>query len=428
MPTRQKYGKQKHIHMDQHKRKVEEHNLRELERLRNRRTSLSDDMDMERALKYAKKELAAKGGNQLAKQWEVQKAVGSYHADLDSFAGFQSYKQMVLEQSAEKFSVPSSPSLPDLARSVSSSSKSRLRLAPLRRSSFNLERTLQIAHQSLNEPRPPSPLSFDTLRLADRQKDREIEKRIRDATRLPTKLPPHVLQEIKLLRSKYGIVSRAGKEQVADTDLSRLDPGGTLHWLNDEIINFYGALVLERSERFAANKENLLNGAVKKRKGKVEYLNVHYFSTFFWPKVEKSYKDTRLNKWTKKDAALIPVNHGNVHWTLAAINFRKKRIESYDSMGVHRPNVYKTLRYYLQEEHMDKKKKPFDFNGWVDHYDQDTPQQENGYDCGVFTCQFMESLSRGVDEFVFGQDDMPYLRDRMTWEIGRSRLWEESDE
>jgi sentrin-specific protease 1 len=109
-----------------------------------------------------------------------------------------------------------------------------------------------------------------------------------------------VLQEIKAFRSIRGVVSRVGKEQVADTDLSRLDPGGTLHWLNDEIINFYGALIMERSERFASNKENLLNGTIKKRKGKVEHLNVHYFSTFFWPKIEKSYKDTRLNKWTKK--------------------------------------------------------------------------------------------------------------------------------
>jgi Ulp1 protease family, C-terminal catalytic domain len=92
----------------------------------------------------------------------------------------------------------------------------------------------------------------------------------------------------------------------------------------------------------------------------------------------------------QKDAVLIPVNHGNVHWTLAAINFRKKRVESYDSMGGYRSNVYKvrsfsyltyrigvldlsawqTLRYYLQEEHMDKKKRPFDFTGWKDHFDE----------------------------------------------------------
>lgn len=38
---------------------------------------------------------------------------------------------------------------------------------------------------------------------------------------------------------------------------------------------------------------------------------------------------------------LIPVNHNNAHWTGAAINFRRRRIESYDSMGMRRDNVFK---------------------------------------------------------------------------------------
>jgi sentrin-specific protease 1 len=42
-----------------------------------------------------------------------------------------------------------------------------------------------------------------------------------------------------------------------------------------------------------------------------------------------------------KDIILIPVNHNNSHWTGAAINFKKKRIESYDSMGMDRGTVYK---------------------------------------------------------------------------------------
>ena len=40
-----------------------------------------------------------------------------------------------------------------------------------------------------------------------------------------------------------------------------------------------------------------------------------------------------------KDVILIPINHNNSHWTAAAINFRRKRIESYDSMGMKRDNV-----------------------------------------------------------------------------------------
>ena len=54
---------------------------------------------------------------------------------------------------------------------------------------------------------------------------------------------------------------------------------------------------------------------------------------------------------------------------------------------------------------------------------QATPQQENGYDCGVFACQFLQSLSRGEeDDFGFSQVDMLYLRRRMIWEIGNVKL------
>lgn len=103
------------------------------------------------------------------------------------------------------------------------------------------------------------------------------------------------------MRSKRGFISKIAREQVAGSDLARLDPSGHLHWLNDELINFYGALIIDRAKTYAANKENMINGAGKKRKGKApEYLNVHYFSTFFWPKIEKGYKEGRLNKWTKK--------------------------------------------------------------------------------------------------------------------------------
>ena len=100
----------------------------------------------------------------------------------------------------------------------------------------------------------------------------------------------------------------------------------------------------------------------------------------------------------------------------------------------------KALRRYLDEEHRHKKKKPFDFTGWVNWVDkvrvpfgrwalisspqpQTTPAQENGYDCGVFTCQFLQALSRGEeDDFGFTQVDMPYLRRRMIWEIGNAKL------
>lgn len=126
-------------------------------------------------------------------------------------------------------------------------------------------------------------------------------------------------------------------------------------WLNDEIINFYGAMILERAQN---NKEN------------DKFLKVHYFSSFFWSKLKSAgYEKGRLAKWTKavrvlsesgvcgllkgllqvdifsKDVVLVPVNHNNAHWTAAAINFRRKRIESYDSMGMDRTRVYDVRKF-----------------------------------------------------------------------------------
>jgi len=48
-----------------------------------------------------------------------------------------------------------------------------------------------------------------------------------------------------------------------------------------------------------------------------------------------------------KDVVLIPVNHNNAHWTAAIINFRRKRIESYDSMGMDRREVFKVWSFVL---------------------------------------------------------------------------------
>jgi sentrin-specific protease 1 len=200
---------------------------------------------------------------------------------------------------------------------------------------------------------------LDQLRLSHRAKDENIEQLLRPKRIPPTPLPPEADAQVNALLSKRGVVSKFAREQVNDQDLSRLRSS---QWLNDEIINFYGAMILGRSE---GCKENPGKGDAKGKK----LLNVHYFSTFFWSKLKEGYDRSRLAKWTKKvrdlfhpvrstrhcnspfftfqkidifskDIILIPVNHSNAHWTGAAINFRLKRIESYDSMGNRRDIVF----------------------------------------------------------------------------------------
>ncbi|KAF8343928.1 uncharacterized protein EI90DRAFT_2900825, partial [Cantharellus anzutake] len=243
----------------------------------------------------------------------------------------------------------------------------------------------------------------------------------------------------KMLQQKQGLISSCGREQVHLEDVLRLTPG---QWLNDEIINFYGAMVMERAERWhrgdfsdigfsPSNSNPHVDWDINRKRQHGDPLQVHYFNTFFYSKLSSSgYEKARLNKWTKKvdifakDALLIPINLGNSHWTFACINLRRKRIEYFDSLGRCRSSVYEILRDYLDKEHIDKKKIGFSFDGWRDYFSTDTPQQENAFDCGVFMCQFMEAASRGeeVEDFAFRQENMPYLRRRMLWEIRQSRL------
>jgi len=176
-------------------------------------------------------------------------------------------------------------------------------------------------------------------------------------------------------------------------------------------------------------KENV-DIASKKSKRGAPPLQVHYFNTFFWPKLQQGYVKSNLKKWTKKvdlftkDLILIPINHNQMHWSAAVINFRDKRIESYDSMdpdNVNKEFLFRLLRSYLQDEHKEKKGRNFDLSEWKDYGRTNTPRQENGNDCGVFTMNFLESVARDSD-FQFTQTNMPYLRRKMIFEIGRAKL------
>ncbi|KAK1232586.1 hypothetical protein PQX77_004254 [Marasmius sp. AFHP31] len=367
---------------------------------------------------------------------------GGYRSDFPTFQGYLDYKKKLESLNENKHDILSpSPSLGNLR---SRFAEDAIKTRPRRHSDADtkaqwLQRQLDLAKQTLSgyvfdvdldaflkiypaiSPKPPLPFSpsIDQLRIKERTKDGEIEQRLRPKRQpLPKSLSPEDDAQVNAFLKRRGVISKFAREQVSDQDIVRLRPGS---WLNDEIINFYGAMILGRAESCQKEKEN------KGSSGRP--LDAHYFSTFFWTKLEKEgYEKGRLAKWTKKidifskDVILIPVNHNNMHWTGAAINFRKKRIESYDSMNMERGRVFKMLRAYLDAEHKNKKKTPFDFSEWNDYTSEETPQQENGFDCGVFTCQFLESLSRGEETFNFAQNDIPYLRRRMIWEIGSARL------
>jgi hypothetical protein len=60
---------------------------------------------------------------------------------------------------------------------------------------------------------------------------------------------------------------------------------------------------------------------------------------------------------------------------------------------------------------MDKKRKPIDLSDWIDKSWalEEIPLQNNGWDCGVFMCQFASATVRNVS-INFSFEDMPYIR------------------
>lgn len=174
-------------------------------------------------------------------------------------------------------------------------------------------------------------------------------------------------------------------------------------------MNFYMHLIMQRA---------------KEEPG--EYPAVFAHNTFFWGKLRKEgYASVR--RWTRKvdifaqELVLVPL-HLPMHWTMAVINVKERAIEYYDSLHGREPGIFRLLLDYVQQEHADKKGAPLDVSGWRTHYAGDCPAQQNGYDCGIFACQFGEWRSRGVTDFAFGQPQMVYFRHRMVHEILSGKL------
>lgn len=183
-------------------------------------------------------------------------------------------------------------------------------------------------------------------------------------------------------------------------------------WLNDEVINFYFKLLQERSNKAEHGRR------------------CWFANSFFWNKLsggpnkqnnDYNYKDVR--RWTIKakvdvfalDYVLFPMNIGEMHWALGAIDLRAKGFRYFDSfISKPHPNFVPFLQRYLGDEHKSKKGGPMEgLDKWrLLDMEPPVPQQNNSYDCGVFTCFFADRFSSGRP-LDFDQDDMPDLRVRL---------------
>ncbi|KOO28947.1 sentrin sumo-specific protease [Chrysochromulina tobinii] len=192
---------------------------------------------------------------------------------------------------------------------------------------------------------------------------------------------------------------------ISRLDMTTLRPG---QWLNDEVINYYFKILEQREASKATGP------------------SCHFHQTTFYPKLAEGlngYQYSQVAEWTRgkdvfsKDLIIVPI-HQPGHWTLAVINMKQKRFEYYDSLRGPPDMVLTNLRRWLEDESLDKKKVPFDTSGWTEVVwkQGQTPQQRNGWDCGMFMIRTADYIARDT-VLSFTQEDMELFRRLTVLEI-----------
>ncbi|XP_026170290.1 sentrin-specific protease 1-like [Mastacembelus armatus] len=191
------------------------------------------------------------------------------------------------------------------------------------------------------------------------------------------------------------------KHTLTLEDLSTL---ADQNWLNDQVMNMYGELIMESAHQ-----------------------RVHFLNSFFHRQLmTKGYDGVK--RWTKqvdlfsKSLLLVPV-HLEVHWCLVIADFVKKKICLYDSQGNALQKVARNIQKYLMTEAKEKQKTAFE-NGWTVSFDEKIPQQTNENDCGVFVLEYSRRLAL-AEPLQFSQGDIPKIRKRIYKELCDCKLHEE---
>uniref|UniRef100_A0A915DEM9 Ubiquitin-like protease family profile domain-containing protein n=1 Tax=Ditylenchus dipsaci TaxID=166011 RepID=A0A915DEM9_9BILA len=186
---------------------------------------------------------------------------------------------------------------------------------------------------------------------------------------------------------------------ISRRDLLKLK---SIEWLNDEIINFYMQLIVQRSTH------------------EPDLPKVFAFNSFFFTSL-KNRGFAAVKRWTKSidlssfDIILVPI-HDKTHWSLAVIDMQNQSIEYYDSMLTNRADYVLLLKQYIIFESLDKRKSKLDLESWKFGTKYNIPKQSNGSDCGVFVCRFADYISQRK-QINFEQIHMKYFRRRMVYEI-----------
>jgi len=164
---------------------------------------------------------------------------------------------------------------------------------------------------------------------------------------------------------------------------------------------------------------SIINFYLKLLEGKIKDKKYYIFNTFFFTELIKDSKNIELaavNSWSQSkgqefnpfefDKIFVPIHRKERHhWVLAIINLKEKRFEYCDSAN-YQDNFFSSiarpaLQFYMehkQRQHILKidTSKIIDFKRF-DEYNLNSALQQNGIDCGVFVCNYIDCMITAKD-------------------------------
>jgi hypothetical protein len=195
--------------------------------------------------------------------------------------------------------------------------------------------------------------------------------------------------------------------ELTVSDVQVLKPRG---WLSDEVINYMIAMIREEDRP----RSDVM------------------MSTFFYTKLmggNDVYSFERVQRWWRRlepnrsigqiRRVFIPMHINNNHWILAVIDMPNHQILQYDS---HNSNneIHHTLLEPLKRWVSDQSGHSIDASSWP-IIAQRTPQQQNGFDCGVFLLIILRRLINN-QPLNFTQADIPNTRRQIVADIIHNQL------
>ncbi|QGA14505.1 hypothetical protein EYB26_002160 [Talaromyces marneffei] len=182
-----------------------------------------------------------------------------------------------------------------------------------------------------------------------------------------------------------------------------------LAWLNDEVINGHLTYTVDYLRRQANNL------------GRNDAPRYHAFNSFFYKNLRDSgYHSVR--RWAHRakiggsallnvDTVFIPVHEG-AHWTLLVVSPKMRTIEYFDSLGGNADSFVENTKRWLQGELGDA----YNESEWL-FLNTESPQQDNGSDCGVFLLTSAKAIALGLKPTVYGPRDINLIRRKIVAEL-----------